>query len=114
MGDERRQFERVPETLRVECRRLRVNWECWRGIRILDFSVGGARFESEEPYGVSEAVALQIQLPGRPSPIFLNGQISWARRKASGVTECGAAFVDTTPDQQADIDEMIQFLKTRA
>ena len=114
MGDERRRFERVPETLRTECRRLRVTWEHWREIHVLDFGLGGMRFESEEPYDASEMVALQIQLPGRPSPIFLNGQISWARRKGSGMTECGAAFVDTTPDQEADIDELIQFLKKRS
>ena len=114
MGDERRQFERVPEALRTECRRLRVTWEHWREIHVLDFSIGGLRFESEEPYDVSETVALQIQLPGRPAPVLLSGQISWARRKPSGMTECGAAFTEMTPDQEADIDELIQFLKKRS
>jgi len=113
MGEERRKFERVPGSFKAQCRRRRVSWEDWQEVLSIDLSAAGIRFTVHERYESADELELQVELPGRASPIMVHGRAAWSRAKASGVGEYGIEFTDATVDQEEDIDALVQFLKRR-
>lgn len=114
MGEEQRQFQRIPESFNIQCRPFGALSETWRGVVTMDLSAGGIRFRSEAWYELSDMLELQIQLPTSRVPLVFRGRVVRSRRLPSGNAECGIEFVDLTPDQQIELDELVQFLKKRA
>lgn len=76
---------------------------------LTDINAGGFRFAGSHPITPGTRLHAQLRLPNRPEPYRLNGEVVWLR-PSHGVTEYGVAFVDVSPEQQADIDELVQFL----
>jgi len=110
MGKEQRQFQRIPESFNVTCRRSGALTETWRHVATKDLSAGGISFESELFYELADALEIQVALPGFHEPLVLRGRIVREQPLPSGVVDYAVAFMDVTPDQQLAIDEMVKFL----
>jgi len=113
MAQAQRRFQRLPEALEMRCRRVGARSEAWRIVATHNISAGGASFESEELYDVSETLEIQIHLPSFRAPLVLLGRVVRSRSLPSGVMDCGVEFVDVTPDQQVELDALVQFLSQR-
>jgi hypothetical protein len=79
-------------------------------VATVDLSASGASFESERLYEPSDTLEIQISLPSFGMPLILRGRVVRSRSQPSGVVACAVEFVDVTPDQQAEVDELVQFL----
>jgi c-di-GMP-binding flagellar brake protein YcgR len=112
MGIEQRRFDRVTASFEVECRRAGALSETWRRVVVIDFSAGGLRFHSEELFEPGEPLELQIRLPSIRMPLLLRAQVVRSESLVPGMCRCAVEFTEVTPDQQAEIDGLVQFLRT--
>ncbi len=113
MGEEQRRFQRIPEAFEVKCRHLGAFSETWRHVVTVDLSAGGLGFQSAELYDLSDSLEIQIRLPSFRMPLELRARLVRCTPMLSGVSECAVEFIDVTPDQQAEIDELVRFLNKR-
>ena len=113
MTQNRRRFERLPGSFQVTCRRSGTIAEAWRPVATLNISAGGILFESEEPCEVADVLEIQIHLMSFKAPLVVKGQVVRVSPLPSGLMQCGAEFMDVTPDRQVEIDEIVQFLKQK-
>ena len=113
MTQERRRFERIPGPFQVQCRRAGTIAEAWQPVAIRNISAGGLLFEVDEFYEVADALEFQLHLVSFKTPLVLKGQVVRASALPSGLMQCGAEFMEVTPGQQVEIDEIVQFLKQR-
>ena len=111
MGQEQRRFDRTPQPFQVRCRRINEPLHAWDLALTHDLSAAGMRIQSSEPFDIGTILDVQIELPNLPGSAHLQGRVVWGR--TSAVREYGIEFVEITPDQQALIDELVQFLKKR-
>ena len=113
MGEELRRFDRIQEAFRVEWQRYGTLAEIWRPVIAVDLSAVGFAFITDEWFQVGESVHLQFRLPGRSEPLQLRATVVRSvKRQPSGI-QCAVEFSHITLDQQAEIDELVQFLKSR-
>ena len=111
MGSEQRRFDRVMVPFEVTCRRAGALTETWRRMSIIDLSAGGLAIHSEELFEERESIEVQIRLPGARSTLLLRALVVRSDMMASGLYRCALEFAELTPDQQAGIDELVQFLR---
>ena len=97
----------------VECRRAGALSEAWQRVAVVDFSAGGLRFHSDEPFDPGEPLEVQVRLPNIRWPLLLRALVVRSEPLAPGACRCAVEFVEVTPDQQAEIDGLVQFLRTR-
>ena len=114
MARERRQFSRVPQLFDVQYRLTGTLGESWRETKTSNVSAGGIRFRSEETLELGDSLEIRIELPGMRERLVLNGRVIWNQLQASGVMEHGVQFLDLKPEQQLQIDNLVQFLKKSA
>jgi c-di-GMP-binding flagellar brake protein YcgR len=110
MARERRRFSRADQPFETRYRLLGELMHGWCAARTLNISAGGIRFRSEEPLERGSMLEIQLKLPSHAEVLVLQGRVSWSKTQASGVTEIGVELLDVTPDQQAQIDAVVQFL----
>lgn len=113
MGEELRRFDRIREAFRAECRRYGALAETWRPVIAVDLSASGFAFVTDEWFQEGEDVSLQFRLPGSREPLALRATIIRSVRESPGAIQCAAEFTEVTLDQQAEIDTLVQFLKSR-
>ena len=113
MGEEMRRFDRIREAFRVECRRYGALAETWRPVIAVDLSASGFAFITDEWFQDGEPVSIQFRLPGQSAPLQLRATIIRSIQEGPGAIQCAAEFSSITPDQQAEIDTLVQFLKSR-
>lgn len=113
MSQERRRFQRVPETFPAQCRRSRSG-EPWQEIQSLDISAGGLRFVSRLPFEQGEPLDFEMTLPATNQELKVSGAVVWTKFQAAGVVEIGVQFNRLTPDQEILIDEVVQFLMKKS
>lgn len=77
-----------------------------------DLSAGGLRLVGRQPLERGVLLELQIVLPIRQEPYFINGRVAW-QRDMTDEYEYGVAFLDVTPDKQVQLDELVQFMMNR-
>jgi hypothetical protein len=111
MGEEQRRFERVPESFEVRCRHYGAFSETWRSVVTLDLSASGLSFQSLEAYELAEMLEVEIRLPSFRTPLVLHGEVVRCKPMPSGVWESAIHFQDVKPDEQVQIDELVQFLR---
>ncbi len=111
MTRERRRFYRIPQAFHTRYRLIGELARGWSAANTLNLSAGGMRFRCEESMEVGVLLELQITLPSEGEPLVVRGRIIWCHMPASGVTEAGVEFLELSPDQQAQIDNLVQFLK---
>jgi hypothetical protein len=68
-------------------------------------------FEGRQLVEEGGSVELELRLPGVASGLTLCGRVVRAHLKEPGSAEIAVEFVDTSPSQQAQIDELVQFLR---
>lgn len=112
-GAERRRFSRVPLSLTVQCRPFGGFAELWQTVQALDLSAVGMRVRSEEPFGFWTTLETRIQIPSLREPLEVRGRVVWSQTPPTGLMEMGIEFIDVSPEQQEQIDELVQFLKGR-
>lgn len=111
MGREQRRFDRVPEAFSMRCRPAGSLQEPWRNAVTLDLGAGGISFQSGQLFDLEARVEIELRLPGVLSELIVTGRVVRVTSRPGGVTEIATEFFDLTPDQQAHIDELVQFLK---
>ena len=114
MGQEQRRFERIPVSFNVQCRRSGALAESWQQVATIDFSAGGLGFQSDEPFEVGETLDVRIHLESFPEPLAIRGCIVRTYPLPVGARGCALEFLEMTPDQQARLDELVQFLRKRS
>lgn len=113
MGDERREFDRVPVPMPMRFRVRGGFLRMWFDGLVEDLSAGGLRFTSLQLVDQDAMLEFQLILPDRMEPYVLTGQVLWVDAAKAGAFEYGAAFTNVTDGQQVFIDELVQFLKGR-
>lgn len=111
MADERRDFSRVPVPFDVCYRIYGELGETWREISTVNISAGGMRLRSEEPLEVGTQLEIQITLSSAAIPLAVQGSVAWSRSMGAGANEIGVQFTDLTPQQQEQVDSLVQFLR---
>ncbi len=110
MGQEQRQFPRVPQPFEAKYHRLGELTQGWSTARTMNLSAGGIRFRSEESFEPGTLLEVQLQLPSETQLLMLQGRVIWCQAQASGVAEVGVEFLNLTPQQQVQIDNIVNFL----
>ena len=113
MGQEQPRFERIRAAFQVECQRYGALAETWRRVIAIDLSAGGLAFHSDEPFEAGETLEIRIALPGARAPVILRGLVIRSDAVKPGLIRCAVEFSDVSPDAQAEIDDLVRFLKTR-
>lgn len=113
MGSEQRSFERASASFEISCRRAGAFSEIWRQVTVTDFSAGGLGFEVEELFEEGEPLDIQIRLPSARDTLLLRARVVRCQSLPSKMCRCAVEFVEMTPDQQAEIDTLVQFLRPR-
>lgn len=111
MGDEQRGFVRIPLPFHASCRHYGALTETWHPVALLDLSAGGMSFTSEDLFELDSSLEIKIQLPTDAALLILRGILRRVKSRSTNFVEYGAEFSEMTPDQQAKIDELVQFLK---
>ncbi len=111
MRQERRRFGRVAQPFDARYRMYGQLMESWRTIRTLNVSAMGMRFQSADLLEDGAVLEVEIALPILREPLTLRARLIWSQTVASGVTENGAEFVDVTPMQAEQIDQLVKFLQ---
>ncbi len=113
MGSEQRRFDRVAALFEVECRRAGSLSETWRRVTVVNFSAGGLGFCSGELFESGESLEVQIRFPSFRAPLLMRARVVRGELLAPGTCRCAVEFVEMTVDQQAQLDDLVQFLRTR-
>lgn len=109
-SSERRRYTRVTQPFDAHYRIYGDFMDTWRKIRTLNVSAAGMRFRSADLIELDQILEIQIILPCLREPLLIHGRVIWSDTKAAGVTENGTEFIDETPEQEEQIDEMVRFL----
>lgn len=112
MKELQRRFDRIRDSFEVACRRYGALSETWRPVTLIDLSAGGLAFESEELFETGEPVEIRIRLPSARAPLQMRAQVVRGDPEGPGRCRCAVEFVEIAPDQQAEIDGLVQFLRT--
>ena len=110
MGQEQRQFNRVPQIFSVRCRPAGALQESWQVMSTLDMSAGGISLQGESFFESEEALEIELQWPG-VAPLVLRGRLVRSHVRAPASIEYALEFIEVTPEQQIKIDTLVQFLK---
>ena len=96
---EHRRAMRVIRSFVVRYQSLPAAPRSWLVSTLRDFSQTGARFFCDRPFGVGEAMSLELVLPTSKEPVTLTARVVWAKPSRLGMTELGIEF--TPPDERA-------------
>ncbi len=110
MPREQRRFSRTSQALEAQYRQARGLGVSWVAVTTVNISAAGARFRGPEPLEAGEMLEVRIQLPGAHKPLDAEARIIWSKMQASGVTEYGVEFLNISDQQQAQIDQLVEFL----
>ena len=107
---ERRQFPRASQPFTVQCRNYGLVGESWQLVQSVNLGAGGMRFISQQLHEVGSLLELRLQLPNAEAPLALRARLAWTKTMASGLIANGVEFMDTTPEQRAQVDALVEFL----
>jgi c-di-GMP-binding flagellar brake protein YcgR len=112
-GEDKRRFERATMSIEAHCRPYGALSEVWRSILCLDISAGGMSFQTDGTFFLEDGADIEISRgrPGSRAPIFLRARVMRATQTPAGLVDYGVEFFNVVPDQQADLDELVHFLK---
>jgi len=110
MAQERRRFARASQPFDAHYRLYGELTESWRTIQTLNVSATGVRFRGADLIEEGAKLEIEITLPCLREPLTIRGRLIWSQTMGSGVTENGAEFIDVTPAQGEQIDDLVKFL----
>lgn len=108
-GPERRKDPRATVWLPVRYRLLHESRVLWDNGTVTDFSAGGLRMLCDRMIERESQLEFELNPTKRETPYFLQGTVVWVKPSAAGC-ECGVMFTEVSPDQQFELDELVQFL----
>ncbi len=108
-GPERRKDPRANVWLPVRYRLLPESRVLWDNGTVTDFSAGGLRLLCDRRIEPESQVEFELNPTKRERAYVLRGTVMWVKPSAAGC-ECGVMFIDVSPDQQFELDEIVQFL----
>ena len=109
-GSDRREFHRANIPTSIEYRMVEEQGVGLHPGILTDLNASGLQFSGELSLESGTRIEVHLQLPNRTKPYQFQGEIVWMRPAHSGLTEYGVQFVDVTPDQQFEIDDLVRFL----
>ena len=109
MGQERRRFQRAPESFPIQCRNPKEG-ERWKGVQAINISASGLRLLSDVPFEEHAMMEFKLDLPNIGGPLVLLGDIVWSKVMTVGVVEVAVEFKQVTPEQEIQIDEIVDFM----
>ena len=89
---EHREAPRIARSFLVRYRSLGNGPQAWLVSPLHDFSLHGARFMSERPFIVGDALELQLVLPVVSQPVRLTAKVAWTKLGKLGLVEVGIIF----------------------
>ena len=109
MSRDQRKFPRLLQPFTVQYRVVKDLSASWREVTTVNLSAGGMRLRCADAFDLQEILEIQVQLPNAHQPLRLRGRVVWTEMQAAGVTENGIEFMGVTPEQQVQIDNVVQF-----
>ncbi len=114
MTRERRHFPRIPQAFDARSRPSGEFGSGWETITVVNLGAGGIRFRSQDArLALGSLLDISLSIPGLQEALVLEGRVAWSDMQASGVTEHGVEFIRLSPKHQAQIDQLVGFLKGR-
>ena len=113
MTPDARQFDRAPQAFSAMYRPYGALQQGWRVIQTLDVSATGIRFECPEPLEEETRLEVKLEIPSCWEPLILQGHVVWCRAGQAGAWEIGYHFTTVTPQDSANIDLLVQFLRQK-
>jgi len=101
---ERRQFPRITSHFSVEVKPSKVD----RSGRAHNISQGGLLFEHGEKVDIGALLDLNLRFPGLTGLSQLKGKVIRCDELGQGRYAVAINFVDTTPEMEASIREMLE------
>ncbi len=111
MSQDKRKFYRTHQPISAQYRVTGDFTAGWHNVRTMNFSAGGVRFKSAAPLEIGVLLDFHVEVPGLKEPLNVKGRVVWSQVQAAGVTENGVEFLDVGPDQQFQLDALVQFFK---
>ena len=111
MTRERRYFSRIPHAFDASYRVVGELTASWCAVMSINLSAGGMRVRIDEALEKGAILEVKLQLIGIRELLIVRGCVVWNQMQASGVTEVGIEFMDVKPEQQVQIDSLVEFLK---
>lgn len=109
---DRRAFHRVPEIIEGRYRVSGHFSALGLAMNILNFSAGGLRFRADELLEDNTVLEIEAKFPGFRDVLIVKGQVIWSFLRAPGVAEMGVAFIDVSPEQQYQLDTIVEFFRS--
>lgn len=106
---ERRRAARIMRAFVVRYQAFGAKSDAWLTSPLRDFSSGGARFLSGQPFRTGETIVLQLLLPTSQQPIVLKARVSWNKPGSLGSVEIGVEFEPTALAARKAISDAAQF-----
>lgn len=116
MNPERRRDPRVEHCHAIRYRPSGATgkpFEAWLDGVMTDLSAGGLRLTGTYPFETGDRVEVELLLPIRPDPFLFVGEVRWHKPVAADLSEYGMVFVEVSPEQQFELDGLVQFLRQR-
>lgn len=110
MTSDQRQFKRIDLPVTIRHRPVGELTEMWSVGTLMDLSAGGLRFSSLKALQEGMRLEFQLVLSARREPYVLLGSVVWEKQSPGGMLEYGVVFADTSPERQAELDELVEFL----
>ena len=114
MTRERRFFSRTPHEFDAQYRVVGELTASWCAVTTVNLSAGGMRVRMDEALEKGALLEVKLQIVGIREILIVRGCVVWNQMQASGVTEVGIGFMDVKPEQQVQIDSLVEFLKKSA
>ena len=111
MTRERRRYPRIEQLFEVRYRFAGELGASWGTASLINLGAGGMRIRNAEAIAPETLLDVEIRLPTHQTVLVLQGRVVWDRLQAAEVLEHGIEFIELKPDQQAQIDDLVQFLR---
>lgn len=110
MNEERRRRIRLKQSFHATYRQLDGPTQTWQSTGPVDFSLTGARFRSPHWLQTGALLELSILNPKAVHPFTLRARVIWDKAYPSGVLEYGITFIEVTPEQQQQLEKLVETL----
>jgi hypothetical protein len=111
MSAQKRHVSRATQPFDAQYRLVGPGDDAWQPLTVLDVSTRGVRFEAEALLERHDRVDVRFTVPESTDPLVVSSRVIWSRSQhGRGVVETGVEFEDLSPDQRAQLDNLVGFL----
>ena len=110
MQPERRGRLRIKQPFHATYRQVGGSAPSWCSMSAVNLSLTGARFRSPQRLEPGCLLELAVLSPKALHPFLLRARVAWNKAYPSGILEYGTEFVDVTPDQERQLEKLVESL----